>query len=517
MELIWIGAAYLSGLIAYRLSLPTLVGYLCAGYSLHYFNVPAIDNLHHLSDIGIELLLFTVGLKLKPSGLLRYEVLSVGISHLVVTALISAIFFVILDEKITGGLVLGVSLAFSSTVFAIKALEDSAELASLHGRGVINILVLQDILAIGLLAYAENRQPSIWAWLLLLLPFMRPLAHRLLSASRTSELKMLLGVTFALGGGVLAESTGINADVGALLAGLTIAGHAKTDELAERLWGVKELFLVGFFLQIGLAELPNEKQIYQALLLLLLLPLQGWLFFGLFILVRLRARTAFIASLALMTYSEFALITTSAVVGSGLLTAEWQSIISLAVAGSLAISAPLNKYADKLFFYIKPWLIRFERQSLHPDRLPESFGAAEWLVVGMGRTGSAAYQALIEQGQRVVGIDSDPTVLESTLAKKRRVVYADVAEDAIWSELPLDKVKGILLTLPAYDLRINAIRQIRKHGFPGAIGSICYQIEDEATLKQAGADFIIHPLIEAGKQLVEQILLRNETNISQTE
>lgn len=510
MELIWIGSAYLSGLIACKLSLPTLVGYLFAGYFLHYFHVPVIDNLHHLSDIGIELLLFTVGLKLKPSGLLRHEVLTVGGVHLLITALISGLFFVLLDEKITGGLVLGVSLAFSSTVFALKALEDAGDLTSLHGRGVINILVLQDILAIGLLAYAEDKQPTVWAWLLLLLPFLRPIAHRLLSASTTSELKLLLGVTFALGGSLLAEFAGVSADVGALLAGLAIAGHTKTDELANRLWGIKELFLVGFFLQIGLAELPDRNQIYQALTLLLLLPLQGWLFFALFILVRLRARTAFISSLALMTYSEFALITTSAVVKSGLLSLEWQSIISLAVAGSLAISAPLNKYADYLFFYLKPWLVRFERQSLHPDRLPESFGASEWLVVGMGRTGSAAYQALIDQGQRVVGIDSDPTVLESTLAKRRRVVYADVAENEIWAELPLDKVKGILLTLPSYDLRINAIRQIRNNGFSGAIGSICYQIEDEVSLKQAGADFIIHPLVEAGKQLVEQILLCND-------
>lgn len=511
MELIWIGSAYLCGLIACKLSLPTLVGYLFAGYFLHYFNVPAISNLHHLSDIGIELLLFTVGLKLKPKGLLKFEVLTVGGAHLLITALVSGIFFVLLDEQITGGLVLGVSLAFSSTVFAIKVLEDSGELSSLHGRGVLSILILQDMLAIGLMAYAENKQPSIWAWSLLFMPLIRPLAHRLLSASRTAELKMLLGFTFATGGSLLAEASGINADVGALLAGLTIAGHAKTDELANRLWGIKELFLIGFFLQIGLAELPNKGQIYQAMTLLLLLPLQGVLFFALFILVRLRARTAFISSLALMTYSEFALITTSAVVEFGLLSAEWQSIISLAVAGSLAISAPLNKYADKLFVYFKPFLIRFERKSLHPDRLPDSFGASEWLIVGMGRTGVAAYQALIDQGQRAVGIDSDPTVIESTLAKKRRVVYADVAENQIWAELPLDKVKGIILTLPAYDLRINTIRQIRKNGFSGAIGSICYQVEDEITLKQAGADFIIHPLVEAGKQLVEKILFFSET------
>lgn len=513
MELIWISAAYLSGLVATRLSLPSLVGYLFAGYVLHYFNVPPLQSLSHLADIGIELLLFMVGLKLQPGSLIRREVLSVGGLHLLATALVSALCFLWMDKHVTGGLVLGVSLAFSSTVFAIKALEDSGELSSLHGRGVLSILILQDIVAIGLIAYAEGKQPSSWAFLLLLMPMLRPIAHRLLSASQTSELKLLLGITFALAGGVFAESVGINADVGALLAGITLANHKKIDELANRLWGVKELFLIGFFLQIGLTDLPSEKQLYQALALLALLPTQGVLFFFLFLLARLRSRTAFVSALALMTYSEFALITTGAVVNAQLLAPEWQSIISLAVAGSLAIAAPLNQNSHRLFTFLEPILVRFQRKSLHPDRLPDSFGLAEWLIIGMGRTGASAYQSLINQERRVVGLDSDPTVLESELALGRRVVYADVVESEIWSRLPLERIKGVILTLPSYENRLTAIKQLRKQGFLGLIGTICYQIEDEQKLKSKGANFVIHPLVEAGKQLAEQILVDHQDGL----
>ncbi len=509
MELIWISTAFVSGLLATRLMLPPLVGYLVAGYFLHFLHVSPLQNLSHLADIGIELLLFSVGLKLKPSSLIRREVLSVGGSHVLVMALASALFFLWIDKHVTGGLVLGISLAFSSTIFAIKVLEDSGELSSLHGRGVLSILILQDVVAIALLAFAEGKHPSPWALLVILLPLVRPLAHRLLSASQTSELKLLLGVSFALAGGAMAESVGVAADIGALLAGVTLANHAKIDELSNKLWSLKELFLVAFFLQIGLTDLPNEEQIYLALILLALLPVQGMLFFFLFLLARLRARTAFVASLALMTYSEFALITTGAVVQAHLLPPEWQSIISLAVAGSLALAAPLNRFSHRLFSWLEPALIKFEKQSLHPDRLPDSFGVAEWLVVGMGRTGVSAYQSLCNQDQRVVGLDSDPTVLESVLASGRRVVYADVVESEIWGRLPLERVKGIILTLPSYDNRMNAIKQLRKHGFAGVIGTICYQVEDEQKLKRQGASFVIHPLVEAGKQLAEQMLLKN--------
>jgi len=506
MEFIWISTAYMTGLIASRLSFPPLVGYLVAGYVLHGMEIAALPNMAHLADIGIELLLFSVGLKLKPSSLLRSEVLSVGGSHLLLVTGTSALVFLAVGEHISGGLVLGASLAFSSTVLAIKVLDDGNELSSLHGRDVISILILQDIVAIGLLAYAEGKQTTPWALILLLLPLLRPLAHRLLTVSRASELRLLLGVTLALGGGVLAENVGVSPDIGALLAGVMLASHPKIADLSDKLWSLKELFLIAFFLQIGLTDLPNREQALTALQLLLLLPLQGGLFFVLFVLAGLRARTAFVSSLALMTYSEFALITTGAVVNANLLPQEWKSIISLAVAGSLAIAAPLNRYSHHLFSWAEPVLILFERKSGHPDRLPESFGASEWLVVGMGRTGISAYLTLSTQEKRVVGLDADPTVLENLLAEGRRVVYGDAEDSELWSELPLERIKGVILTVPAFEVRCSAISQLRKRGFTGQIGTICYYSGEERELTRLGANLIIHPLIEAGNQLVKQIL-----------
>lgn len=506
MELILIGTAYVIGFVASQLSFPPLVGYLVAGYILHGLNVAPLPNLEHLADIGIELLLFSVGLKLKPKTLLRHEVLSVGGRHLLIVAGISSLIFCALGSQTQGGLVLGISLAFSSTVLAIKVLEDSGELSSFHGRDVLSILILQDIVAIALLAFVSDKQPTIWAFALLLLPLLRPLAHRLLSASHASELQLLLGVFLALAGGVLADSVGVSADIGSLLAGVMLAGHSKIDELANKLWSLKEVFLVAFFLQIGLTDLPSMKQILYAVGLLALLPLQGVLIFALFLLAGLRSRTAFISSLALMTYSEFALITTGAVVKAELLPAEWVSIISLAVAGSLAIAAPLNRFSHRLFTWLEPVLVRFEKKSDHPDHLPESTDISKWLIVGMGRTGVAAYQALSAQKKRVLGLDADPTVLERLQKAGHRVVYGDIEDSELWSGLPLARVKGVILTVPTLEARCDAIDQLRKGGYAGQIGTVCYHDDEEAHLKSLGANFAIHPFVEAGNQLARQIL-----------
>ena len=516
MELIWVGSAYLVGLIVSRLSFPPLVGYLIAGYGLHAAGIQAVGMLAHLADIGIQLLLFSVGLKLKLGSLIRREVLAVGGTHLLLVTAISTWVFLLLEKHITGGLVLGVSLAFSSTVLAIKVLEDSGELTSFHGRDVLSILIFQDLVAIGLLAFTDGRQPTPWAFTLLLIPLLRPIAHRFLIVSRTAELQLLLGVTFALAGGVLAEHVGVSADIGALLTGVMLGSHPKTEELTEKIWSLKEVFLVAFFLQIGLTDLPNQEQAIHAASLLLLLPLQGGLFFIFFLLAGLRARTAFVSSLALMTYSEFALITTNAIVKAGMLPDEWKSIISLAVAGSLAIAAPLNRFSRPLFLWLEPLLIRFERHSgvPHPDRIPESIGVAEWLVIGMGRTGLSAYTTLHAQEKRVVGFDSDPTVLENLLADGRRVVYGDAEDPELWTGLPLERVRGIILTLPEFEIRATAIRQLKNLGYQGQIGTLCYYQEEQQELKNLGAHFVIHPLVEAGNQIAKQML---QIRLSHTE
>jgi predicted Kef-type K+ transport protein len=506
MELLWVGTAYLAGLISSRLYLPPLVGYLVAGYALNFMGIQMDAILAHLADMGIELLLFTVGLKIKLRSLLRYEVLSVGGSHLLIVTAISMFVYFGFGGQVAGGLVLGASLAFSSTVLAIKVLEDNGELSTLYGRDVLSILILQDIVAIGLLAVADGKSPTPWAFALLLIPFLRPLAYRLLNASRDDELKLLFGVLLALGGGILAEKVGISSDIGALLMGIMLAGHGDIEELSEKLWGLKELFLVAFFLQIGLTNLPSYDEVLQALTLTLLLPLQGGLFFVLFLLTGLRARTAFVSALALMTYSEFALITTNAVVDAQLLPPVWKSIIGLAVALSLAIAAPLNHFSHRLFSVLESFLIRFERKKERTDRLPSSIGGAEWLVVGMGRTGISAYLAFHQQNIRVLGLDADPTVLEQLLADGRRVIYGDAEDTELWEKIPLAKIKGIILTMPEFEVRTSSIKQLKNRQFTGHIGTVCFHDEEESKLYQLGATFVIHPLIEAGKQLAEQML-----------
>src|SRR6185436_16658497 len=130
------------------------------------------------------------------------------------------------------------------------------------------------------------------------------------------ELLVLFGAGLAFGGGELFAHVGLSAELGALLLGTMLADHRRAQELTNVLWGLKELFLVGFFLNIGLSAPPTWEALGTALWLLVFLPLQGVLFFLLLIASGLRARTSFLTAVSLTTYSEFALIVADVVVAN---------------------------------------------------------------------------------------------------------------------------------------------------------------------------------------------------------
>lgn len=505
MDVIWVGAAYLAGWLGLRLGFPPLVGYLLAGFGLYFFGIRSSQDLQSLADIGVWLLLFTVGLKLRIQNLIRAEVLGVGGLHLLVS---SAVLLAVMLGSLgfNNALYVAVGLAFSSTVLAIKLLEDKRELNAYHGRVVVGILILQDLVAIGLLAFAGAKQPTLWALSFLLLPLLRPLVLQLFSKSGHDELLLLFGLSLALAGGTLAKAVGISPELGALVFGAVLAGHERTSELSRVLWGLKEAFLVAFFLTIGLGGLPPITLLPWLPVFLLVLPLQSILFFFLFIRFGLRARTAFVASAALSSYGEFALIVVKPLIDSGQLESGWVSLLGVIIAVSLAIAAPLNRQVHLLYEKLEPWLLRFEGKNIHIDREPTNLGKANWLVIGMGRTGSATYKQLEASGQRVIGLDSDPEKLERHRAKGRRVLYGDSEDPELWERLELSRLKGVIITAPDLEARLRALQGLQRRGFGGKIAVLSHHKEEEVSLEQAGATLIFRPQAEAGERLAQRAL-----------
>lgn len=477
-----------------------------AGLALFGVGATASELLHEVGHLGVLLLLFTIGLHLRFRSVLRTEVLGVGLVQMALSATLFTAVGVAFGLDLTAALIIAVALSFSSTVLAAKTLEGRNELEAYHGRIAIGILILQDIVAIILLAFGGLGAPSPWALLLLLLPLSRPVLLRLLAASRHDELLLLYGLLLALGGGALFELVGLSSELGAVAAGALLAGHPQADELGEKLWGLKEAFLVAFFLEIGLAGVPSAGGILLALGLLLLLPLRTLLYFFLLVALKLRARTGFMVGVSLTSYSEFALIAGVPAASAGLIPESALLVLALAVVLSFVHGAPLNRAVHPLYARLEGFLSRYERSTMHPDQTPQVLGGARSLVFGMGRTGTAAYEVLTEQDRRPVGLDSDPGKIERHQEVGRRVLYGDAEDPELWEHLTLGRLETVILAIPDFEARMSAIEGLRGRGFQGVISAISMYPEEEGFLREAGADLVAHPLSEAGFGLAQQSL-----------
>lgn len=507
MEVLWIGAAFVLGLLGRQVGLPPLAGYLVAGFALHAFDVEGGAILDAVAHIGVLLLLFSLGLKLDLRSLIHRSILGSAAVHLAITA---ALFAFVLQATTAlswqGALFLAITLGFSSTVLAAKVLEDRREVRAFHGRIAIGVLIIQDLVAVALLSFSGGHSPHPAALLLLGLPLLRPVLFKLLEVSGHDELLVLFGLFLALVGGSVFETLGMSSELGALVLGGLLSSHRKSVELFKSIWGLKEAFLVGFFLQISLTGWPDKTGLFYLALLLLLLPLKSLLYFFLLLTFRLRSRSAFLVSLSLSSYSEFALICIPVGIAAGWVPEEWAVILALTITVSFILAAPLNRFAHRLYARCESTLLPFETTERHPDEQPLHLGKSQFLVLGMGRSGTAAYDYLTEQGIRVAGLDSDPAKVARHLNAGRRVVFADGEDPGLWHQLDLDEVQAVLMTMPDALSIILSTRELRNHGFNGLIAAASRHQDEENSLREAGVDttFLTHQ--ESGVSLAEHVV-----------
>ena len=504
---IWLALAFTLGLVVRHLGLPPLVGYLAAGFALGAYGYESQPVLEAVAHAGVLLLLFGVGLKLRLKNLLRAEVLAGSVIHMAITSVLFALlFYLVAGLSLQTAFLIAAALSFSSTVVAAKVLEGKRELRAFHGRVAIGILIMQDLVAVGFLTFAGGHQPSPWALSLLALPLLRPVIHWFLNLSGHDELLILYGLLLALVvGGTSFEHFGLSSELGALLLGALLANHSRSSELSDALWGLKEVFLVGFFLQIGMTGQPSLEILGYALMLSLLLPVKAVLFFFILLLFKLRARSSFLTGLSLATFSEFGLIVADLGYDNGWLDAQWLVLLAITVALSFAFAAPVNRLAHDLYARFEKSLQPFESEQRHPDDEPIHVGHSHLLIMGMGRVGTGAYDFLTQRRQRVVGLDSDPGKVEEHRKKGRRVLYADAEDPGLWQNLNLEGVEAILLAMPDVEANTIAATQLRRVGYSGLISATALYADELEAIKNAGADVAYNIYDEIGVGFAEHV------------
>ncbi|HHQ4767036.1 TPA: cation:proton antiporter [Aeromonas veronii] len=450
MEPILIAVAFGCGMVVNLIGLPPLLGFLAAGFILNgmgYENTPALSEV---TDLGVTLLLFTIGLKLNIKTLMRRDVWGTTSLHLLLSTLLFTVVLLVckglglhlalsLDWKLA--LLLGFALSFSSTVFAVKVLEDRSDMNALYARIAIGVLVMQDVFAVAFLAFSSGKWPSIWALWVLGLPLLRPLLFKLLERAGHGELQVLFGVFLAL---------------------------------------------------------------------VLALPLKSALYYLVYSGAHLRVRTALLSTLALTNFSEFGLIVAAIAAKAGWLSHEWLVAVSLALAASFMISAPLNAQSERIYHRIGHWLRGLQASNLHPEDRPIELGDAEVIILGMGRIGQGAYFELENKyGNVILGVENDSEKLPTLRAQGMNVIEGDATDTDFWDKVLLsNQVNLVLLAMPHHSGNLYAIEKLRSHGFNGKIAAIVRFEDDIASLQEQGVDAVFNVYNEAGSGFARHVIRR---------
>ena len=489
MEPLVVAIAFAAGLVFRHLGYPPLLGYLLAGFFAHWIGWGTGEALAPLADAGILLLLFTIGLKLNLGNLSPRYVWGSALAHMVIAIpLTTAVIYVVgmmyaplsFEDPIAPW-TLAFALSFSSTVLAIKLFEERGESASFYASIAIGILVVQDIFAVLYLVASSGKLPSVWALGLLALPLLIPFIRWLYGKIGHGELLLLSGVLFTFGAAEVFEFVDLKGGLGALVAGMLIAqAHkAKASELYEKLSDLKNLLLVGFFLQIGYYGIPELELVLVAAVLTVLIVLRPIIYFALSVSFNLRSRTGWFTGLSLFSYSEFGLIVAAIAQSNGVLGEQWLTTLALAMALSYVLAIPVNRKAHELYIRYAEPLSAYE----NPERLPEevigSINGATVAILGMGRVGRGAFDELRAAGySKVVGIEENYQLAQQRNAEGWPCVHGDASDRDFWERTGLANCELILVGLSNHNENVRVAKLARELNFKNPL-AVATRFPDE--------------------------------------
>lgn len=520
MDALIILLALVAGLIFKRFNYPPLLGYLLAGFVAHEVGVGNIDVITPLADIGILLLLFTIGLKLNLKQLAAPYVWGTASIHMIIAVVLTVPVITAAGywmpalefENSASAWALAFALSFSSTVFAVKIFDERGESAAFHASIAIGILIIQDLFAVCYLVFTSDKPIEPSAIILFALPLIRPALLYLQRLSGHGELLVLFGVVVALGAAELFELFNLKGGLGALLFGVLLGNSERSGELYKNLLNLKDLFLIGFFLQIGYYGLPSLEMLFVAATLALLIFMRPVIYYFLLVAFRVRARTAFLSGIALFNYSEFGLIVAAIAVGNGILSPEWLTTLALAMSISFFIATPFNTKVHDLFSKNHEYLEKYEqRKRLDREKIPPT-GDAKIAVLGMGRVGLGAYQYLDEQFPGgVVGIDEKQARAEAYKNQGINCIRADANDYEFWKQSNLTDCEKIFVCLSNHKENMYIVHLAREMGYKNVLAVVSHFADQQKELEQHGC-IAFNLFAEAGHGFAEHVLTELKTN-----
>ena len=479
--------------------------------------VKSKDNIHLLAEIGISILLFIVGLKLdlriiRSMGKIA---LMTGLGQVLFTSLFGYLIGIALGFSSLHSFYIAVALTFSSTIIIVKLLSDKKEIDSLHGQIAIGFLIVQDIVVIlvmivlsamrreGDASLATDLMRTLGSGTVLLvctwvvMKWIIPGLSTFLA--RSQELLTLFSVAWAVSLASIGELMGFSGEVGAFLAGVSLASSRFKDVISSRLVSLRDFLLLFFFVHLGstLDLSTIGSQVVPALIFSVFVlvgnPIIVLIIMGA---MGYRKRTSFLAGLTVAQISEFSLIFAGLGLAIGHISEETVGLITLVGLITIGLSTYMILYSHQIYEIIAPGLNIFQRKNPYRENAhPEDMGNRyDIIIIGIGRFGNRLAEMLDEHPEiKYLGVDFDPVVVNAWHQKEKDIVYGDIEDPELLDQIPYAQSRMIISTVPDLEHSKQLIKSLQRENYTGKIYVTAANQRDQEILSKYPVSKVLMP------------------------
>ncbi|WP_026440394.1 monovalent cation:proton antiporter-2 (CPA2) family protein [Acidocella facilis] len=477
--LILLAAIVLAVPLSRYAGLGSILGYLAAGVIIGpsvlglVYNVDQISNV---SELGVTMLLFLIGLELRPHRLwvLRKAVFGLGAAQMLPTSAVLAGAAMAFGVPALDALVLGIGLALSSTAIALPLLSERNLLPTIPGRDAFAVLLFQDMAAIPVLALlpilagggsahfswiAVARGAAVVAGILaggyLLVPYL----FRMVASAKVPEVFTATALLLVVGTAALAEWAGLSASLGAFLAGVVVSDSDYRHELQADVEPFEGLLLGFFFMSVGMSAdlgLLLHKPLEIAGLVIGLVAVKTGIGYGVSYLRRGIKGAALRFATVLPEGSEFGFVLFAAAVAQGTLAKELAAEANLVIALSMLAAPILFTLSER---FVQP---KLEAKKARPYDKLEDMQASPVIICGFGRVGQIIGRVLAMQKIRYTALDRSSTQVDFVRRFGVRVFYGDPTREELMRAAGAESAKVLVIALDDMEASVRVAEMVRR-------------------------------------------------------
>lgn len=505
---------------------PIIIGYIIAGVIISPFLIKfgaSTEVIGVFSKLGIAFLLFIVGLHLNPKVIKEIGTASllVGLGQIILTfGLGFLVAWKVLGMNIIASSYIGIALAFSSTIIIMKLLSDKQNLDSLYGKISIGILIIQDLVAIAVLLFISSLSgdtglqgsalktllggAGLIVVLFLLGYFVLPRLTK--SIAKSQELLFLFSVCWCFLVAALFSYFGLSIEIGALVAGVVLSVTPYSTEISSKIRPLRDFFIIIFFIILGLnMQIESIGSIIVGALILSVIVLIFKPLILMFLLKNFRytKRTNFLVGTTLAQISEFSLIILGLGVALGHIASSVLHTTILTMVITIVISTYMIIYAKDFYPKMARFVGWFEKKNIkHERKIGKNYDA---ILFGYNRIGFSILNAMKSARRKYLVVDFNPDTITVLNKFKVPCLYGDVDDPELLKDLPLDKIKLAVSTIPDFEANFLLVEEIRTINPKAIIIVRAHTIEDALELYKKGASYVLTPHFLGGEYISKMI------------